>query len=449
MGSKMQSSHAQSMRKTSIHGVLVLRLAVAALVIATLIGLMVFYRERNKLGETITERAFQGARHFNARIAYLLDVPGLPDREGLQRELETLASGRLKLRSGYFVSGTLYDRDTGKLAQFIDREYKHSEAVEQLLASPEHRFPGEDVEGYRFVRIERSPHVLVAVPLTNTRGDTVAYLQGVFAVSEAVVSDVRNRILRTVFAVVGIVLVSTALLYPVIVALMRKVTRVSLQLLDSNLEILRTLGSAIAKRDSDTDAHNYRVTIIAVRLAEAVGLNRQTIQNLIKGAFLHDVGKIGIPDSILLKPGRLTEDEFQVMKTHVSHGLDIVKRSVWLSDAGDVVGDHHEKYDARGYLRGLGGEEIPITARIFAIADVFDALTSKRPYKEPLSFEDTMDILEGGRGSHFDSALLEAFTRIVRRLYDKFAEGDDEIPKKELDVIIQEYFAGDFSLLYG
>jgi putative nucleotidyltransferase with HDIG domain len=227
------------------------------------------------------------------------------------------------------------------------------------------------------------------------------------------------------------------------------VTRVSLQLLDSNLEILRTLGSAIAKRDSDTDIHNYRVTIVAVRLAEAVGLDRQTIQNLIKGAFLHDVGKIGIPDKILLKPGRLTEEEFQVMKKHVNHGLDIVKRSAWLTDARDVVGDHHEKYDTSGYLQGLGGEEIPITARIFAIADVFDALTSKRPYKEPFSFEDAMEILDKGRGSHFDSVLLDAFAQIARKLYDQLTGADEEMPKKKLDAIIQEYFAGDLGLLYG
>jgi len=430
--------------------VLLLRLAVTALVIATVLGLAVFFTERDKVGEGVTERALQGARHFNARIAYLLDVPGLPDREGLQRELETLASGRLKLRSGYFVSATLYhtDTDTRKLAQFVDREYEHSDAAEQLMASTQQRFPGKHENSYKFVRIGGAPHVLVTAPLTNTRGDTVAYLQGVFAVSEAVVSDVRNRILRTVFAVIGIVLLTTALLYPVIVTLMRRVTKMSLQLLDSNLETLRTLGGAIAKRDSDTDAHNYRVTIIAVRLAEAVGLNRQTIQSLIKGAFLHDVGKIGIPDTILLKPGRLTEEEFQVMRTHVSHGLDIVNRSAWLTDARDVVGNHHEKYDASGYLRGLGGEAIPITARIFAIADVFDALSSKRPYKEPFSFEDTMDILKEGRGSHFDSVLLEAFAQIARRLYDHLARCDDEMLRRELEAIIQEYFAGDFSLLY-
>jgi HD-GYP domain-containing protein (c-di-GMP phosphodiesterase class II) len=445
----MNSSRKESTRKTSIHGVLVLRLAVAALVIAIVLGLTVFFRERGKVGEAITERALQGARHFNAKITYLLDVPGLPDHEGLQRELETLASGRLKLRSGYFVSATLHDTDARKLAQLVDREYKHSEAVEKLLNSVEQHFPIEDENGYRFVRIGGSPHVLVTAPLTNTKGDTVAYLQGVFAVSEAVVSDVYSRIVRTVFAVIGIVLVSTALLYPVIVALMRKVTRISLQLLDSNLEILRTLGSAVAKRDSDTDIHNYRVTIIAVGLAEAVGLDRQTIQSLIKGAFLHDVGKIGVPDKILLKPGRLTEDEFQVMKTHVNHGLDIVNRSAWLTDARDVVGEHHEKYDASGYLKGVGGKEIPITARIFAIADVFDALTSKRPYKEPFSFEDAMEILEKGRGSHFDSVLLDAFAQIAKMLYDELTGSGEEMPKKKLDAIIQEYFAGDFSLLYG
>jgi succinate dehydrogenase hydrophobic anchor subunit len=248
----MKDRQGQLARKTSIHRVLILRLAVVALVIAAVLGLAVFFTTRGKLGEAITERALVDARHFNARIMYLLDVPGLPDQKGLQRELETLASGRLKLPSGYFVLATLYNRDSGKLARFVDREYERSEAVEKLVASAEQHFPGKDENRYRFVRIGGSPHVFITAPLTNTRGEPVAYIQGVFAVSETVVSGVRNRILMTISAVIGIVLVTTALLYPVIVVLMRKVTRVSLQLLDSNLEILRTLGSAIAKRMIDT-----------------------------------------------------------------------------------------------------------------------------------------------------------------------------------------------------
>ncbi len=205
-------------------------------------------------------------------------------------------------------------------------------------------------------------------------------------------------------------------------------------------DLFLDLGNAIAKRDSDTDAHNYRVTIYAVRIAESVELDIDSIRTLIKGAFLHDVGKIGIRDDILLKPGKLTDDEFDIMKLHVNHGLDIVNRSDWLLDAGSVVGAHHEKFDGTGYFRGLSGSEIPVTARIFALADVFDALTSRRPYKEPFTFEESMHILLNGSGTHFDPDLLDAFQGIAHPLYEEFASTDDQRPRLELEEILIHYF---------
>jgi len=183
------------------------------------------------------------------------------------------------------------------------------------------------------------------------------------------------------------------------------------------------------------------VTIYAVRLAEAIGLDAQAIQSLIKGAFLHDVGKIGVRDNILLKPGRLDKDEFEIMKTHVRHGLDIVKRSAWLQDATDVVGYHHEKYNGQGYYDGLTGEEIPIAARIFAIADVFDALTSERPYKEPFSFEKTMAILNEDKGTHFDPNLVDTFARMASDLYKEFSGREDEALKEQMKTIRDKYYA--------
>lgn len=173
------------------------------------------------------------------------------------------------------------------------------------------------------------------------------------------------------------------------------------------------------------------------------------MQALIKGAFLHDVGKIGIRDVILLKPGRLHEDEFRIMKQHVNHGLDITGRSPWLRDAAAVVGGHHEKFDGSGYPSGLAGENIPVEARIFAIADVFDALTSRRPYKEPLSYEATMEILEEGGGSHFDPALLDAFRRIAPDLHARYSGREDDGMRQELEALTSRYFAaGTASLHY-
>jgi response regulator RpfG family c-di-GMP phosphodiesterase len=180
-----------------------------------------------------------------------------------------------------------------------------------------------------------------------------------------------------------------------------------------------------------------------VRLAEAVGLDSGDIQSLIKGAFLHDVGKIGIRDSILLKPDHLTDEEFQVMKTHVRHGREICERSAWLRDAIDVVGHHHEKFDGTGYSEGLDGRAIPVRARIFSIADVFDALTSKRPYKEPFSLEETMEILKKGRAIHFDPALLDPFLEMAPALFEEISGREDEGLRREVEELTQRYFSED------
>jgi HD-GYP domain-containing protein (c-di-GMP phosphodiesterase class II) len=203
---------------------------------------------------------------------------------------------------------------------------------------------------------------------------------------------------------------------------------------------MEVLGSAIAKRDSDTNIHNYRVTIYAIRLAEALGEHKAEVRGLIAGAFLHDVGKIGISDNILLKPGRLTEEEFDIMRTHVLLGLDIINKSNWLRGARDVVEYHHERFDGSGYLRGLKGEEIPLNARIFAVVDVFDALTSRRPYKEPFGFEEAMAILHRDRGSHFDPDVVDAMEGIAREMHQAISLASEEEVEAELNRLLQKHF---------
>lgn len=205
-----------------------------------------------------------------------------------------------------------------------------------------------------------------------------------------------------------------------------EVNRHVAMLLDANVEMLEVLGSAIAKRDSDTSVHNYRVTLLALAIAESAGLRREQLQALVKGSFLHDVGKIGISDTILLKPGRLDPAEFDTMKTHVLHGADIVGRYAWLADALDIVRYHHERFDGRGYPEGLRGDRIPINARIFAIADVFDALTSIRPYKPAHSFDRTMEMMTQDRGTHFDPQLFDLFSGMAPALYARVSQASTE-----------------------
>lgn len=222
----------------------------------------------------------------------------------------------------------------------------------------------------------------------------------------------------------------------------------SYEILRGNIELMEVLGSAIAKRDSDTNIHNYRVTIYAIRLAEKVGLSQDEIRNIICGAFLHDVGKIGISDSILLKPGKLTEEEFEIMKAHVHMGLDIIQKSEWLKNARDVVEYHHEKFNGKGYLKGLAGTNIPISARIFAIVDVFDALTSKRPYKEPMSFEKAMSIIRQDCGSHFDREIFESFETIANDLYESVSKSSDDTVVTNLAKLVEKHFLGASDISY-
>lgn len=202
---------------------------------------------------------------------------------------------------------------------------------------------------------------------------------------------------------------------------------------------LKTLGTMIAKRDSETGEHNYRVTYIAVKIAQNFP-ELVNIKALIKGAFLHDIGKIAIPDKILLKPGPLTKEEFEIMKTHVLHGYEIIKDNEFLKDATDVVLYHHERYDGKGYPKGLKGDEIPLNARIFAVADVFDALISERPYKEPYSFRKSIAIIKSEKGKHFCPIVVNVFEKIALNVYNDIKDATIEQLNALIDEIIHRYF---------
>ena len=435
-------THRKNPLKVSIQRRLLWRLGLGGVFIAIFLAIALYVHERNQVGEVVIDRARQVAIRFNNQIRPLLDDSGLSDHEALQRELEVLfIAGNLKQWIGHLVLAGIYDASGNQVASVADDEYRHIGGVNDLMVDFDHRLSADRDSRHEIRQIEGIPHVHIIAPLFDSSGRAVAQTEGMFAFSATAVADIQSRIVRTILEVVAIVLVSTALLYPIILSLIGRLSRLTVNLLDSNLETLRVLGNAIAKRDSDTDVHNYRVSIYAVSLAEAVGLSDQAIRGLIKGAFLHDVGKIGVSDTILLKPDKLTDKEFENMKHHVHHGMDIVKRSDWLKDATEVVGYHHEQFAGSGYPFGLSGEKIPVNARVFAIADVFDALTSRRPYKEPYSFDRAIGIIQEKRGSHFDPSLVDAFIPIVRSVYDDLADSDADKLRRKLEAALKKYFS--------
>ncbi len=433
-------------RARSVHKRLAISMLAAAAVLSTASGAAVFVFERGRVESAIAERAALGVELLRARVRTLVQQTGAPWQKVAQKALEDVAATVPRPSFGRFVFVVIRDRAGKEVARLADDQAPGIKDVIKSFEAAGFPVPDAGLQLTKMASMTGLPQFEVAVPVEDRAGKPVASIHGVFVVSQEAVTRFEQEIAGSVGATVLIVILVTALLYPVIRRLLGQLGALTIQLLDANLETIQLLGNAIAKRDSDTDAHNYRVTIYAVRLAEAVGADAATIRRLIKGAFLHDVGKIGVRDQILLKMSRLSTEEFEEMQHHVQHGLDIVSASRWLEDTSEVVGYHHEKYDGSGYDRGLRGEEIPLNARLFAIADVFDALTSERPYKKPLSYDETMGILSQGAGSHFDPELLEVFRRIAPSLYHALTDRGAD-PRREMQEIIRQYFRGDLSAI--
>lgn len=193
-------------------------------------------------------------------------------------------------------------------------------------------------------------------------------------------------------------------------------------------DAIQMLGVAGHYNDCDTGAHIWRMAAYACVLAETVGWSRRRAHLLEQAAPMHDTGKIGIPDNILKKPGKLTPHEWDVMKRHPQIGFDILSRSTapLFQLAAEVALNHHERWNGAGYPQGLAGEAIPESARIVAVADVFDALASRRPYKEAWPLDAVIDKIKEGSGNHFDPAMIDAFLSALPRILEVKAHWDQQ-----------------------
>jgi putative nucleotidyltransferase with HDIG domain len=182
------------------------------------------------------------------------------------------------------------------------------------------------------------------------------------------------------------------------------------QAYDSTLE---GWSKALELRDKETEGHTQRVTEMTLRLARAFGINEEDMANVRRGALLHDIGKMGIPDEILLKEGPLSEEEWEIMRKHPQYAYEMLKEINYLHPALEIPYSHHERWDGSGYPQGLKGDEIPLTARIFAVVDVWDALSSDRPYREALAYNEVMRIIRDGSGTHFDPQVVDKFFEVI------------------------------------
>lgn len=413
----------------NIHKKIIKHLLLGWLLLSLVIGSVVFYLKMNQLDQQMLVLAMEESRHFTVEI----------DRSSASQ----LAQLKLKAETflkGHFMLLELYDEHRKKILREFNPE---AEKIEQQLIRGALPFPAENATYHKNFWLGRQLFVQVLLPLQSRDGELIGYFEGIYKVDSATLHNIKIDIIRTLLLVVLVIFITAIMLYPIILSLNRGLIKLSTDLLKGNIELMDVLGSAIAKRDSDTNSHNYRVTIYAIRLAEVLRLPSAQIRNLTAGAFLHDVGKIGIRDNILLKPAKLSDEEFLVMRSHVQLGVDIINKSQWLSGAKEVIEFHHEKYDGSGYMQGLAGKKIPLNARIFMIVDVFDALTSTRPYKSSFSFEESMSLLQRDSNSHFDPELLATFSNIAHSLYQETVHADDAKLVSMLNDLVNKHFFAD------
>jgi len=409
-----------------------MRISAVTLLMAMVASPVAWFVAREKAEESIVSLAIEESDGFLHRFG-AINLNG-PDAA----QHATLAADSIS--GGLFDIAEIYNGQAVKLAESMNQD---GTAVEPLL--PHHVPPHYTKSSYESIKLNNDFWIIrVFVPLRTSAKDLsqpiTGYFEGVRVMPAWEKDELFNSAL-TVALMVGLAaLLCGAMLYPVVVHLSTDNERKAREVLDSHISMMEALGRAIAKRDSDTGAHNYRVAWIAASIAERMGVAGSAMQALIAGSFLHDVGKIGIPDAILLKPGKLDDTEFVIMRTHVNQGEEIVTGMGWLDGANAVVAAHHEKWNGAGYPRQLKGEDIPLSARIFAVADVFDALCSKRPYKEPMGFDATMAILEKDTGSHFDPAVMAVFRPMARATFDRLANISEADARQLLEDRVRKHF---------
>lgn len=340
-----------------------------------------------------------------------------------------LDKGMSLLTQGQFLLARIYDPAGHLLGQAVSRQADRRLAD---YASPTPLpFDLEHARSQR-VRIDTVSVLELSLPLVRD-GHTWALLQGIYQASPANQKAIHDEILNGVALVVLAVLVTAIVVYRLTISLYRRLSRPSTTAQAGNLEVLEVVGNMIASRDAESSAHNYRVTLYALSLAHEAGLPESAMNGLIAGSFLHDIGKITVSDAILRKPQRLSESEVGEMRLHVRRGVDLVKRSRWLAEAREIIEFHHERFDGSGYPRGVGGERIPLAARIFAIAEVFDALTSVRPYKSAASLEDALEIITREAGRHFDPRLVADFLVIAADVHGKWQHAAEDVLRAALE----------------
>ena len=267
-----------------------------------------------------------------------------------------------------------------------------------------------DMDGFEVCQRLRASPLLAEVPviMVTALDDRDSRLRGIEAGADEFVSkpfdrtELRMRI-KTIIRINR---------YHQLIEERANLQRANIELAQAYDDTLKGWSLALELRDNETQGHSQRVTEMTLRLARTIGINHGELIHIRRGALLHDIGKMGIPDSILHKPGPLTEEEWKIMRQHPVYAYELLSPIAYLHPTLDIPYNHHEKWDGTGYSRGLKGEQIPLAARIFAVVDVWDALRSSRPYRDAWPEEKVRVYIRKQAGAHFDPQIVDIFLNL-------------------------------------
>lgn len=319
-------------------------------------------------------------------------------------------------------------RDSRPILLVVDDEPVNLQVLRQILQQDYRLIFARDGEKALALAQTERPHlILLDIMMPGLTGlETCARLkqnpetQGIPVIFVTALADDRDE--TEGFTAGCVDYITKPVSAPIVLARVKaQLSLVSAEVLrETRLQIIQRLGRAAEYKDNETGLHVIRMSHFAREIALAAGMGATDAEEIFNAAPMHDVGKIGIPDAILQKPGKLTPDEWEIMKQHTSIGAEIIgdDKSSLLRLAGVIALCHHEKWDGSGYPRGLAGEAIPIAARIIALADVFDALTSTRPYKKAWAIEDATQYILDQSSKHFDPELVAAYQKALPKILE-------------------------------
>ena len=418
--------------KKEIHSLLIKRLIGVCILAMLLVVTAICYLEIKRLDQTLLQDAAKEAHLF---------VPLFLEQHNKHSGAEKVVAASEFYDAIAHTSFIDVQLSTPDGTVFFEKSRANSDLIKQRFndKSVHLDYGGEPSGAWLFA--DKRIYLLAALPLRGLQDDDIiGYLQALYRSSLEDTRAIAYRILLSCLIGAGAVIVCSMLMYPGLIFFHNRLIRSSSDLNLANNFLLKQLGSALAKSDVGLAEHNHRVVIYGVRLAERHKLSRTRIRSLVQGAFLHDIGMLGLDSSIVMKQGPLNKKELSLMHDHVKKGVAQIKRYRWLKEGIDVVRCHHEKYDGSGYPGGLSHDKIPMEARIFAIVDTFDALTSRRPYRQPQELDRALEILEQESGSQFDPVLLAPFIEMAPQLFGIVSKLEGKALEKEFHGVLKKYF---------